>query len=237
LPLDREHKNVFAIIPDSGTIVPEFDMFSDRKWLVKNTGQKTGCEKHMDASLTLETTAYTLDQLISTPAKHIALAGRSNVGKSALINALAGRKQLAKVSSTPGKTRSINFYRVEPYNFYLVDLPGYGYARTSHAEREKWAKMLEHYLLSCQSLRALALLLDCRLPPQKLDRDLAFFAHAAGLEILPVLTKADKCKRSEQIRCQRAWQTLLGSQPLLTSSSKNMGIVQLWEALLSILKA
>ena len=82
----------------------------------------------MNPVLTLETTAYTLEQLISLPEAQIALAGRSNVGKSSLINALAGRKKLAKVSSTPGKTRSVNYYRVTPHDFYLVDLPGYGYA-------------------------------------------------------------------------------------------------------------
>ena len=91
----------------------------------------------MNPVLTLETTAYTLEQLISLPEAQIALAGRSNVGKSSLINALAGRKKLAKVSSTPGKTRSVNYYRVTPHDFYLVDLPGYGYARASHTEREK----------------------------------------------------------------------------------------------------
>ena len=78
----------------------------------------------MNPVLTLETTAYTLEQLISLPEAQIALAGRSNVGKSSLINALAGRKKLAKVSSTPGKTRSVNYYRVTPHDIYLVDLPG-----------------------------------------------------------------------------------------------------------------
>ena len=131
----------------------------------------------MNISLTLETTAYTLDQLLALPEAQIALAGRSNVGKSSLINALAGRKKLAKVSATPGKTRSVNFYRVEPYKFYLVDLPGYGYARASHEERRKWAKLLEHYLADCKTLKALALLLDCRLPPQKLELELESFAR------------------------------------------------------------
>ena len=78
-------------------------------------------------TLTLESTVYTLQQLLDVPEAQVALAGRSNVGKSSLINALAVRKKLAKVSATPGKTRSINFYRVQPHNFFLVDLPGYGY--------------------------------------------------------------------------------------------------------------
>lgn len=167
----------------------------------------------MAVSLSLETTAYTLDQLVCRPEPQIALAGRSNVGKSSLINALAGRKKLAKVSSTPGKTRSVNFYKVEPYAFYLVDLPGYGYARASHAERQKWAHLLEQYLADCTSLKALALLLDCRLPPQKIDLELASFARQCGLPLLPVLTKADKCKQQERALRQKAWQDLLAQSP------------------------
>lgn len=185
----------------------------------------------MAVSLTLETTAYTLDQLISRPEPQIALAGRSNVGKSSLINALAGRKKLAKVSSTPGKTRSVNFYKVEPYDFYLVDLPGYGYARASHAERQKWACLLEHYLADCTSLKALVLLLDCRLPPQKIDLELASFARECRLALLPVLTKADKCKQRERASRQKEWQDLLGVTPVVTSAESRMGMEELWQTL------
>ena len=185
----------------------------------------------MNPVLTLETTAYTLEQLISLPVAQIALAGRSNVGKSSLINALAGRKKLAKVSSTPGKTRSVNYYRVTPHDFYLVDLPGYGYARASHTEREKWARLLERYLVECTSLKALALLLDSRLEPQKLDKNLASFARTNGLNIVPVLTKADKCSQRERANRQNEWQELLGTRPIVTSSSNRYGIDNLWRAL------
>ena len=185
----------------------------------------------MNPVLTLETTAYTLEQLISLPVAQIALAGRSNVGKSSLINALAGRKKLAKVSSTPGKTRSVNYYHVTPHDFYLVDLPGYGYARASHTEREKWARLLERYLVECTSLKALALLLDSRLEPQKLDKNLASFARTNGLNIVPVLTKADKCSQRERANRQNEWQELLGTRPIVTSSSNRYGIDNLWRAL------
>lgn len=188
----------------------------------------------MNPSLTLETTAYTLEQLITLPEAQIALAGRSNVGKSSLINALAGRKKLAKVSATPGKTRSVNFYRVTPQNFYLVDLPGYGYARASYTDREKWARLLERYLAECNNLKALALLLDSRLEPQKLDKDLAAFARSNGLNIVPVLTKADKCKQRERAARQREWQDLLGRQPVVTSSNDRLGIDALWRAFIEI---
>lgn len=185
----------------------------------------------MNPVLTLETTAYTLEQLISMPEAQIALAGRSNVGKSSLINALAGRKKLAKVSSTPGKTRSVNYYKVSPHNFYLVDLPGYGYARASHSEREKWAHLLERYLVECRSLKALALLLDSRLEPQALDKNLASFARTNGLNIVPVLTKADKCSQRERANRQNEWQELLGTRPVVTSSSNRYGIDNLWRVL------
>ena len=185
----------------------------------------------MNPVLTLETTAYTLEQLISLAEPQIALAGRSNVGKSSLINALAGRKKLAKVSATPGKTRSVNYYKVTPHNFYLVDLPGYGYARASHSEREKWARLLERYLVECSSLKALALLLDSRLEPQKLDKNLASFARTNGLNIVPVLTKADKCSQRERANRQNEWQELLGTRPIVTSSSNRYGIDNLWRAL------
>ena len=97
-------------------------------------------------TLTLESTVYTLQQLLDVPEAQVALAGRSNVGKSSLINALAVRKKLAKVSATPGKTRSINFYRVQPHNFFLVDLPGYGYASVAKTERDRWGKLMEDFL-------------------------------------------------------------------------------------------
>ena len=186
----------------------------------------------MTPTLILETTAYTLDQIVKLPQAQIALAGRSNVGKSSLVNMLAGRKALAKVSATPGKTRSINFYHATPDNFYIVDLPGYGYARCSQEERRKWGRLLESYLTGCASLRALALLLDCRLPPQKLDMELAAFAQSHGIPLLPILTKADKCTQRERSERQLTWKNLLrGITPLVTSSKSRQGLPQLWKEL------
>lgn len=186
----------------------------------------------MNSTLILETTAYTLDQIVHLPHAQIALAGRSNVGKSSLVNMLANRKSLAKVSSTPGKTRSINFYRVAPDGFYVVDLPGYGYARCSQEERLKWGRLLENYLTDCASLQALALLLDCRLPPQKLDMELAAFAQTHNIPLLPVLTKADKCSQRERSERQQTWKNLLhGVTPVITSSKSRQGLEKLWQAL------
>lgn len=187
----------------------------------------------MHPTLELEATAFTLDQLRDREAPQIALAGRSNVGKSSLINALANRKQLAKTSSTPGKTRSVNYYRASPQNFLLVDLPGYGYAQCSKAEREKWAVLINKYLELTPGLKGLILLLDCRLPPQKADMALAAFAQQQRLTILPVLTKADKCTRKDQSTRQKEWEALLGRRPLLTSASKREGVDAVWKELLA----
>ncbi len=186
----------------------------------------------MASELILETTAYTFEQILSLEQAQIALAGRSNVGKSSLVNALAGRKSLAKISATPGKTRSLNFYRVQPEGFYIVDLPGYGYARCSKQERNTWGKLMQRYLLSCATLRALAVLLDCRLPPQKLDLQLVDFAHANNITLLPILTKADKCKQRERSEKQKLWAGYLrGVTPIITSASSRLGLENLWQAM------
>ncbi|MDL2316775.1 ribosome biogenesis GTP-binding protein YihA/YsxC, partial [Desulfovibrio sp. OttesenSCG-928-A18] len=172
-------------------------------------------------SLSLEVTAFTRAQLHCPEAAQAALAGRSNVGKSSLINALAGRKALAKVSAAPGKTRSINYYRLGKEEAFLVDLPGYGYARCSQAERAKWAALLEHYLRSTPGLRALVLLLDARLTPQKSDLELLSYAAALGLPLHPVLTKADKCSKRELQTCLNAWSAFVPQESLLASSARN----------------
>lgn len=186
----------------------------------------------MNISLELMTTAYTSQQLPDLNLPQVALAGRSNVGKSSLINALAGRKKLAKVSSNPGKTRSVNFYMVKPYDFYLVDLPGYGYARASHEERRKWAKVLEEYIANSRELRALALLMDCRIPPQRLDIDLGKFAEANNIPLIPTLTKIDKCSQKERRERQEEWTEILGVKPLMVSAQKRSGIDKLWKRLI-----
>ena len=186
----------------------------------------------MPPRLILEHTVFTLAQLPATRLPQIALAGRSNVGKSSLVNALAGQKNLAKVSATPGKTRSLNFYRAPDDAFYLVDLPGYGYARCSKAEQALFSRLIEAYLVKNTTLQALVLLLDCRLEAQKLDTELAGFAGQQGIPLLPVLTKADKCAQRERIQRQKHWTVLLGGQtPLLCSATKGFGVEELWDAL------
>ena len=188
----------------------------------------------MDMNLTLKDTIYTLEQLrsldISMP--QVVFAGRSNVGKSSLINALGARKNLAKVSATPGKTRSLNVYAVAPGSLYLIDLPGYGYAQCSKTEREKWSRLIHAYISHATNVRHFIALLDGRLPPQRLDVDLIAFARKKGMPLLPVLTKADKCKQRELAKRRQEWQSILGGiVPLTVSSKSGLGIKELREVL------
>lgn len=186
--------------------------------------------------LVLEQTLYTLAQLKNAAPEfaHIALAGRSNVGKSSLINALARRRQLAKVSATPGKTRSVNLYKVEPQGFYLTDLPGYGYAKRSKAERELWANLIEKYLIECENLVAVAILLDCRLDPQEADKMMVRFALAHQIPLIPILTKADKCTQKERSERISQWTVLIPhGEPLAVSSQTGMGLEKLWKKLIA----
>lgn len=193
----------------------------------------------MSNIVVLEKTVYTIDQLGEMPLPQLALAGRSNVGKSSLLNRLTGRSNLAKTSSTPGKTRSLNFYRVSPEDFYLVDLPGYGYARCSKTEREKWAALIASYLRDNSRLFCVVALLDSRLLPQALDIDLITYVRSQGIEVFPVLTKADKCKQPVRSANQAAWRRILGAAdpPLLISSHSGMNIDKLWQVFLNKLAA
>jgi GTP-binding protein len=189
----------------------------------------------MSHIVTLEKTVYTFDQLEEMPLPQLALAGRSNVGKSSLLNKLARRKQLAKTSSTPGKTRSLNFYRISPEDFYLVDLPGYGYARCSKAEREKWARLIDAYLHENPHLFGVTALIDSRHPPQAGDRQLVEYMQSRNIPLFPVLTKADKCKQQLRSAHQAMWQRLLHAEkpPMLVSSHSNMNIDKLWQFFLT----
>jgi len=126
----------------------------------------------------------------------VALAGRSNVGKSSLINTLVNRKSLARTSKTPGCTRTINFFIVNGA-FYLVDLPGYGYANVPERERENWREMVEGYLEGRDNLRGLLLLVDSRHPLSNLDIQMGEWIKYAGIPSAVVATKADKLSRSQ----------------------------------------
>lgn len=183
----------------------------------------------------LEKTIYLMDQLTEMPAPQVAMAGRSNVGKSSLINSLAGRKKLAKISSSPGKTRSLNFYRVTPGDFYLVDLPGYGYARTSKSERAQWGQVIDSYVQGNTWLKAVAVLLDSRHSPQKIDLELVTYLQGIGMTIIPIMTKADKTKQRDREQIRKQWAALLdGQKPLVTSAETGLGMDAAWAALRAV---
>ncbi len=127
----------------------------------------------------------------------IAIAGKSNVGKSSLINYLCNHKKMAKTSGTPGKTRLVNFFLLNE-EFYLVDLPGYGFAKVSKSEKKAWADMIEGYLLNTRALRAIMILVDIRHKPQNHDLGLFHFAAQYSIPVICVATKADKISKSKR---------------------------------------
>lgn len=157
----------------------------------------------------------------------VAVIGRSNVGKSAFINALAGRKRMARTSGTPGKTRRIHFYRLEDA-MYLVDLPGYGYAAVSKAERASWRPMVEGYLRGSRvPLRGVVLLVDVRRGPESEELALLEWLRAEGIPARMVCTKCDKLKPTElarQLRTVREPTDLPADQVTAVSSTRGTGL-------------
>ncbi|MBR7796929.1 YihA family ribosome biogenesis GTP-binding protein [Agaribacter marinus] len=129
----------------------------------------------------------------------IALAGRSNVGKSSFINKLINRKNLARTSSKPGKTQTLNFYKINN-GFYFVDVPGYGYAKVSKKEREKWGKMMEEYFEKRSSLKAVLLITDVRHEPTKDDIQMYDYLKHYKLPVIVIATKLDKVPKSKRVK-------------------------------------
>ncbi len=142
-------------------------------------------------------TVFTLKDLPPAGTPEFVLCGRSNVGKSSLINSLFKVKNLAKVSSTPGKTRSLNFYTADK-KVYFVDLPGYGYAKAAADEKEKWNKLILGYLNSGRDIKLVVHIMDSRLEPQKSDIELYHFFSAKGYKSLLVMNKVDKLNQRER---------------------------------------
>lgn len=139
------------------------------------------------------------------------LAGRSNVGKSSFVNALLQRKSFARTSSTPGKTRTINFYAVNDA-FFLVDLPGYGYAKTGPVEQEKWDRLIRRYLSEGEDIEEVILLLDSRRVPNEMDLQMfQWILAATGYEPIVIITKIDKLKRSQHAKAIKEIREKLGA--------------------------
>ena len=147
-------------------------------------------------NVNLETVCGITSTLPDNKFPEIAFAGKSNVGKSSLINGLLNRKSLARTSATPGKTQTINFYNVND-EMYLVDLPGYGYAKVSEAEKVKWGQLIERYLHNSKQLKAVFLLIDIRHEVKNSDKEMFDWVKANGYEPVIIATKADKITRNQ----------------------------------------
>lgn len=174
----------------------------------------------------------------------IALAGRSNVGKSSLVNRLLGHKKLARTSNTPGRTQTLNFYRVDPgtsgRSFYVVDMPGYGHASASLARRETWARFIESYLTTRENLRAIVMLIDIRHDPQPLDLVMAERLRESSLPYLVVATKADKISRSRVSGSLSHALKVLGLDPghgLAFSAETGLGRDLLWSRIDALVRS
>jgi GTP-binding protein len=171
----------------------------------------------------------------------VAFAGRSNVGKSSLINALTGQKSLARVSVTPGRTRELNFFTLgKDDDFYLVDMPGYGYARASKAEVKGWTRLIQDYLKGRRELKRVFLLIDARHGLKDSDREIMTLMDEAAVSYLGVLTKADKPKASELAAIESKVGTELAKRPaaypqlIATSARTGAGIPELRAAIAAL---
>lgn len=185
----------------------------------------------------LETVCGITSVLPKNQKPEVAFAGKSNVGKSSLINSLVNRKALARTSSQPGKTQTINFYNVNE-TMYLVDLPGYGYAKVPQSEKEKWGKLIERYLHGSQQLRAVFLLIDIRHEPGANDKIMYEWICHNGYEPIIIATKLDKIKRSQiqkQVKLIReGLKVRPGTQIIPFSSETNQGVAEVWNLMESL---
>ena len=185
-------------------------------------------------SVNLETVCGITSKIPDNPFNEVAFAGKSNVGKSSMINALLNRKSLARTSAQPGKTQTINFYNVNDA-MYLVDLPGYGYAKTSASEKEKWGKMIENYLHTSKQLKAVFLLIDIRHDPSANDKMMYDWMVYQGFTPIIIATKLDKIKRSQIQKNVKAIREGLKVKPgtviIPFSSETKQGRDELWEVI------
>lgn len=183
-------------------------------------------------NINLETVCGITSRLPENDKPEIAFAGKSNVGKSSLINALMNRKSYARISATPGKTQTINFYNIND-EMYLVDLPGYGYAKVSQKEKEKWGRMIERYLHGSSQLKAVFLLIDIRHEPSANDKLMYDWVVSQGYNPIIIATKLDKLKRSQvdkHLKMLRQGLKLVpGTKIIPFSSVTKQGRDEIWD--------
>ncbi len=191
-------------------------------------------------NVSLETVCGITSKLPENDKIEIAFAGKSNVGKSSMINALMNRKALARTSSQPGKTQTINFYNINDL-MYFVDLPGYGYAKVSDETREKWGKMIERYLKKSKQLKQVFLLIDIRHEPSVNDRNMYEWIVYNGYRPIIIATKLDKLKRSQVSNQVKLVREGLGLKPedilIPFSAETKQGLEDLWKCIDDIYNA
>ena len=183
-------------------------------------------------NVNLEIVCGITSKLPETEFPEIAFAGKSNVGKSSLINALMNRKSYARISATPGKTQTINFYNINE-EMYLVDLPGYGYAKVSEREKVQWGKLIERYLHGSKQLKAVFLLIDIRHEPSANDKMMYEWIVEQGFHPIIIATKLDKLKRSQvqkHVKMVKEGLDLVpGTRIIPFSSVTKQGRDEIWE--------
>ncbi|HIT89838.1 MAG TPA: YihA family ribosome biogenesis GTP-binding protein [Candidatus Merdenecus merdavium] len=190
-------------------------------------------------NVSLETVCGITSTLPDHDRPEIAFAGKSNVGKSSLINALMNRKALARTSAQPGKTQTINFYNINDA-MYLVDLPGYGYAKVSVSMKEKWGELIERYLHHSKQLKAVFLLIDIRHEPSKNDKVMYDWIVYQGYHPIIIATKLDKLKRSQVAKhvkqIKEGLELVPGTKVLPFSALNKQGRDEIWEVMNQILE-
>ena len=183
----------------------------------------------------LARTAYGDDGFLKDRLTKIVFAGRSNVGKSSMINSLLNRRSLAQVSSTPGKTRSVNYYLING-SFYLVDLPGYGFAKVRDEEKQKWSLLMEEFFSREKYVTLLGLLIDSQVGPTPFDENMLGAASLYKLPTLLIATKCDKLNNDEKKQRSRRWEGETGVPVLPYSSKSGEGRRELWQTIENILE-
>ncbi len=184
----------------------------------------------------IEVSAIKKDQYPTSELPEIAFVGRSNVGKSSATNALLNRRNFARTSQTPGKTRTINFYRINE-EFYFVDLPGYGYAKVSKSEKDKWGVIMERYLQDREELCAIFLLVDIRHEPTNDDVMMYEWIKHFGYNCVVIATKADKISKGQYQKhisvIRKKLQLMKDEKIIPLSSSKKTGVEDVWNEIIS----
>ena len=214
--------------------------------MVKNDNQSSISKNSIEKGrllfardVTFMLSAVSLDTLPSARLPEICFAGRSNVGKSSLINALTNRKGLARASNTPGRTRELNYFNIDE-RLFVVDLPGYGYAKASKSDIAKWTKLTREFLFGRASLRRVFLLIDSRHGTKENDIELMNMLDETAVTYQIVLTKIDKIKKNEIDKVQAKTTALIAKRPaaypkiILTSSEKKSGLDELRSTIASI---